>query len=295
MKTNNYRVLIKVAETGNITRAAEELNYSQPNISHIISNYEKETGCHVFTRARDNITLTDTGKILYNFWSKIVNNEDALLRYISQINELENGTIKIGALASTMVEFLPLVIEKFSKTYPGIKIQLYETAFENIDSQLINGSIDIAFVSKVNIKKLEFIPLYHDGVVLIMNKEHPLAAFEEVSLAQLSGCSLIQYTDNIVDLTGKKMDAKKYKPVTNIYVDSDTAAISMVEKNLGVYILPSSQLALLSRNISYRKIVEEEPRELGIAIKSSNATSPLVKKMIEIAKIVSEDFSVQVS
>lgn len=293
MKTNNYRVLMKVAETGNITRVAEELNYSQPNVSHIVNSYEKSVGLQVFTRAKDNISLTETGKSLYSFWSKIVSNEDALTRYISQINGFENGTIKIGALASTLVEFIPQVVEKFSKIYPGIKLQIYEKAFEDIDSELINGTIDIAFVSKISVKKLEFIPLYKDDIVVIMSKDHPLAEFDEVSFSQFSGCSLISYTDNILDLKGKKMDTEKYRPVTNIYVDSDTTAISMVEKNIGIYILPTSQLSLLPDNITYRKISDENPREVGIAIKSSNIMSPLVKKMLEISQIVSKDFKVE--
>ena len=59
---DNYEIFLKVAETGNITRAAQILNYTQSGVSHAIAALEKETGFPVFVRSKTGVALTENAK-----------------------------------------------------------------------------------------------------------------------------------------------------------------------------------------------------------------------------------------
>ena len=62
-----YRVFYTVANNGNITKASEELNISQPAISKSIKNLEEQLGGQLFVRTKRGVVLTEEGKEFYNY------------------------------------------------------------------------------------------------------------------------------------------------------------------------------------------------------------------------------------
>lgn len=64
MALDKYQVFVKAAQNKNLTKTAEELNYTHSAISHIIKNLEAEAGMKLITRNKTGITLTPEGKVL---------------------------------------------------------------------------------------------------------------------------------------------------------------------------------------------------------------------------------------
>ena len=75
-----YRVFYTVANNGNITKASEELNISQPAISKSIKNLEEQLGGNLFVRTKRGVILTDEGKEFYSY----------IKQAIEYINNAEN-------------------------------------------------------------------------------------------------------------------------------------------------------------------------------------------------------------
>ena len=96
MNLNRYEIFLKVAEIGNITRAAEILNYTQAGISHAISALEKEAGVTLLIRSSNGVTLTDNGLRLIAPIQALVNEQRNLTQTIYEINNVVAGTLKIG-------------------------------------------------------------------------------------------------------------------------------------------------------------------------------------------------------
>lgn len=67
MTLQQLTYLVKVAECGNITEAAEQLYISQPSLSTAISNLEKEMGITAFNRTKKGVTVTRDGKELLSY------------------------------------------------------------------------------------------------------------------------------------------------------------------------------------------------------------------------------------
>ena len=90
-----YEPIIRIADLGNLTRAAEALGYSQSSLSYIVNNIEQELGVKLFLRDRHGLTLTDAGKALLNTMVQIEALENQL-KYSAQT--LQTATFHLGTL-----------------------------------------------------------------------------------------------------------------------------------------------------------------------------------------------------
>ena len=79
MSLTKYRAFIKVVELGSLTKAAKQLGYSQPGISHMIDSLEAEMGFPLLIRNKDSIVPTESGKKILYYCHQIIKNEDSLL------------------------------------------------------------------------------------------------------------------------------------------------------------------------------------------------------------------------
>lgn len=75
---DRYDIFLKVCETGNFSRAAEALNYTQSGISQMMAGLEEELGVQLFARIKKGVILTDNGKRLLPYVQEMVNQKDKL-------------------------------------------------------------------------------------------------------------------------------------------------------------------------------------------------------------------------
>ena len=138
MSVTKYIAFAKVAELGNLTRAAEILGYTQPAVSHMINGLEQRFGFPLFTRSRDAFTLTENGEKLLAYCLQVIKDEEKLNDEVNALNGLFTGSIRIGSLASMLQRFVPGIIYRFSEMYPNVDISLNEMTFTDIIEGLKN-------------------------------------------------------------------------------------------------------------------------------------------------------------
>ena len=121
MGLNRYEIFLKVAEVGNITRAAELLHYTQAGVSHSIAALEREAGVPLLIRGSNGVTLTENGKRLIQPIQTLVNDQRALEQSIFEINEVLAGTLRLGSFTSVAAQLLPFLISDFQKKYTNLE------------------------------------------------------------------------------------------------------------------------------------------------------------------------------
>ena len=119
-----YRIFYTVANHGNITAAAKELNISQPAISKSIKNLEEQLGGTLFIRTKRGVILTNEGKEFYNYIKKAIEYITSAENKFTDLINLETGCIRIGISTTLTKEFLLTYLEKFHKLYPNIDIMI---------------------------------------------------------------------------------------------------------------------------------------------------------------------------
>ena len=142
-----YKLFYYVAKNKKITKAADELLTSQPNLSKAIKNLESNLGCSLFVRNKSGVILTDEGKLLYdeikNAMDIINNAEDKLKEMIN----LDYGILNIGISKTLTEKYLMPYIKIFYNKYPNIKIKIYTNTTNELIQMVRNGIIDFIILN----------------------------------------------------------------------------------------------------------------------------------------------------
>ena len=138
-----YRIFYVVATVGNITKASQELNISQPAVTKQIKSLEAQLGGDLFIRTKRGVILTENGRAIYNYIKQAMNCFNNAELQFSNLKKLETGVIKIGISTALARLFLMKYLDKFHKEYPNIAIQLFTDPSKVMRRMLKDGSLDI--------------------------------------------------------------------------------------------------------------------------------------------------------
>lgn len=285
MNLSKYEILLKVVELGNITKTAEYFGYTQSAVSQVIKSLEDELGVVLLLRSRAGLSLTSEGNELITDIKDIVEAKNTLCKHIEQFQELHRGNLRIGAFHSIAANMLPELIHGFNILYPEIKLELMEGDFTELENHLTTGKIDLAFLSIRDIKNFETIPLKEDPLYAILPKNHPMLNTDKLPLNALINEPIIYLDEgnyNDSNVIWKKLAVR---PNIKYTCKEDNTIQAMVEKGLGIAILPESTVLRTSYDIEIKETDPLYSRTLGIAVRDKHQLSFAAKEFIKYSKI----------
>ena len=152
MKTNLelYKVFYYVAKNKSITGAANELMVSQPAVSKSIKVLERDFDTILFNREKGGVSLTNAGELLFNKIKKSMDLIVSAEEDITSLNNMESGTINIGAGNTIMQRYLMPYIRKFHELYPNINVIVHTVVTPELIKRAQVGLVDIVFTHLPN-------------------------------------------------------------------------------------------------------------------------------------------------
>jgi len=246
---------LAVVDTGQFTQAAALTRVAQPTLSKQIRSLETELGETLFTRSHDRITLTAAGEALLPLARRIVADTETAKLEIAELAGLRRGRLRIGATPSLCISVLADVLAVFHESYPGVHLQIAEGGSQDLVGQLEAGQLDVALVidrpdhPERTSFDLRFTPVLREELIVVAARagrealdealgdhvdirelvRHPLVLNRpgyELREATLAACAAAGVEPRIA-VEGGEMDA----------------VLRMVERGLGVAIVPSLVLA----------------------------------------------------
>ena len=142
-----YRYFYEAAKAGSISAAAKKLYVSQPAVSSMIGNLEKELHTTLFFRTSRGICLTPEGTILFDYVKNAFSFLEAGEDKLREISDLSGGILRIGASDMTLRFFLLDYIKEFNRDYPGVHLNVTNAPTPQTIAALKGGSIDFCVVS----------------------------------------------------------------------------------------------------------------------------------------------------
>ncbi|MBF1151204.1 MAG: LysR family transcriptional regulator substrate-binding protein, partial [[Eubacterium] sulci] len=203
---------------------------------------------------------------------------------LNDIHRLESGLIRISTFTSVSVQWLPSIIAKFEKDYPLVRFELLHGSDIESEDWVRSGRVDCAFMSLSEETPFVTYPLHKDPMVAVVPADHPLAAEEKIAIDDLVKYDYIKLNDSSfsdVSEIAEVFNKHKVKPNVRFAEMNDYAVVAMVEKGLGVTLLPQMIVEKTSRNIAIRPLVSGEQRTLGIAVKNQNHLTASTKEFIK--------------
>lgn len=154
MELSDIKTFAAVARTGGITRAAEELNTVQSNVTQRVKALEAEIGTPLFERHSRGMTLTGAGKRLLPYAQKMAAlSREALLA--ARDDGEPKGPLAIGSMETTAAVRLPPLLADFHRRFPAVRLCLRTAPTADLVTGVLDGTLDGAFVAG---------PIMHDDL-----------------------------------------------------------------------------------------------------------------------------------
>lgn len=277
-----YQPILKAAQCGSFTKAAQLLGYTQPSLGYLINNVENDLGLKIFHRDQRGVTLTAAGERLL----PLMREAEALEERIRDAaKDCRGGLIRVGVFPSVAAAWMPRVLRAFSRAYPETTIKLDQVRYYvDCELRLREHALDCCFYSGECPRGMEFIPLYEDPYLLVMRSDSPLAQQDTVSADDLQDYPLLPTSESI-DAGSPIVSLFRGLPAQNRldYQPYDNnMTIALVEQGMGVTILPRLTLmnVVAGRHVCARPLAEPQSRTLGILAEPRDKRSALTNEFI---------------
>lgn len=204
MEFRQFHYILKVAELGSISRAAQALYVSQPSLSQLISSVEKKIGAPIFDRSTSPLHPTDIGQLYLQAAKQILAIDTDFRQKVDDTLHLQRGHIILGTTPFRSAYLLAPFLPQFQQKYPNIQISLVESTTKHLEAIALHGEVDLIVTLKpINEKQFTTRKLFDEELILALPPAHPLSQQQhlpkdnhqplpEISLTQLKNTPFIQ-------------------------------------------------------------------------------------------------------
>lgn len=290
---DQLRILKAIASEGSFKRAADSLYVSQPAVSLQVQNLERQLDVPLFDRGGRRAQLTEAGHLLLNYGEKILTLCQETCRAIEDLQNLQGGTLIVGASQTTGTYLLPRTIGLFRQYYPDVAVQLHVHSTRRTSWSVANGQVDLAIVGgEVPAElhdSLNIVPYAEDELALILPVFHPLAEAQTVQKEDLYQLQFIALDSQstirkVIDqvLTRCGIDTRRLK--LEMELNSIEAIKNAVQAGLGAAFVSVSAIEKeLEMNVLHRASVNEVvvKRELSVIYNPSRYRSKAADAFIK--------------
>lgn len=298
MELRHLRYFLAVAATENVTKAALELQVSQPAVSRQIRDLEAELGFPLFERGAKSLKLTAAGRSFQEEAKAVLARlEDGMERSRS-VASGEVGELQIGYAMSPTVRLLPEVLREFQRLKPRVKVKLHDLSTDEMITKVREGQLDLAFLVRVEsswLKKLQWEDLGSVAVCLAVAPGHPFAQQSQVTLATVSGEALVVFSAADYPEYHEFLTAIFRKEGLPYHIsrehDSIASLIASVEAGTGVAILTDSIACFAGPRLKLLSLVPSPPPLTLSAVWSKGKLGETARLFLECARKVKTEVS----
>jgi DNA-binding transcriptional LysR family regulator len=294
MDFKQLRAFLTVADTGNVTRAADLLNLVQPAVSRQLRLLEEDVGTELFERERHGMVLTDAGKTLLTYARRAMLELDRARAELDTAGDEVGGLVTVGLLPSTSDLLASPLVSAVARRYPRIRTRIAMGYAGTLHQWLETGDIDVALLyGAERLPNIQAQPLLEEALWVVGPPSARLRRQQPVPLASLAGKPLILPSGP----HGIRTLVDHACAVSNVEltIAAETNAMS-IQKSLvlgghGLTILPAIAFAddLARKLVSAAPLCEPQiPRTIVLAFSNTRKVGQHVRRtadlLVECAK-----------
>lgn len=262
MAFQKYRALLHAVEHGSISRAAEQMGYTQSAVSRMISDLEQEWGMALLHRGRGGIELTAEGHQLLPHLRTILSEQEELDYALRELHGLHTGLIRVGTFTTVSDKWIPALLLSFRRQYPNISFKLVNSeSYSEIEDWIRRGKVDCGFVRLPTENDLDARFLKRDMLAAILPPDHPLADRASVTGEDLR-------SDPFILLTNDEEIRRFSRCITTApayEVSTDHTILTMVEQGVGISVMHSLIADTLRYRVVWKPFAQTRYRDIAIA------------------------------
>jgi DNA-binding transcriptional LysR family regulator len=285
------RLILLLAETGSIGRAAEREGIASSAVSRRVSDLEARLGVVLFDRSAHGVKLTKAGEAYAEGCRTVLRSIADLDAIMDDFGTGHRGSLRLACTSSALTGRLPELLAKFAARFPGIEIAIAEMGAAKALLALDEGQADIAIVSdNYDFSRFDIRPFEDERVWVLVPPEHALASqieprksvpFSTVLPHAIVG---IHHAGSLDRLLSEAAEKQGRKLTEALRVESFPALVRMVEAGFGIGFLRSTSLHLLAgTDLVCAPLAEPwAMRQLLVARRKSSPLSAAMKSFVAL-------------
>jgi DNA-binding transcriptional LysR family regulator len=252
----DIRYFAAVVEHGSLTRAARELNVSQPTLSHAIGRLEDALAGALWQRLpnrRAGVVPTELGQRVLSRGGRALAELSALEEDAAMLRGVEAGELRVGSVQSLAGTLLPRWVALFMAQYPKLVLELPLVTSETAPELIRAGKLDAALIvgPSPNDAALRHLRCGEQELVLVMRADHALARRRRVALAVLAKQPLVLFSRGTLFARAIEEVCMRagFVPYARARLASISGLCALVRADVGVTILPEGSVPVGDREL----------------------------------------------
>ncbi|MFV9474631.1 LysR substrate-binding domain-containing protein [Advenella sp. RU8] len=287
---HTLRVFLLAAQHSSLTKAAQETHLTLSAASKRISELEKQLNCSLFVRQPRGLALTSAGHSLVEHAQSVISAINRMATDMEDYAAGLRGQVRIWANTSSVIQFLPADLARFTRKNPAIRLNLEEKLSHEIISALTQEKIDIGiFADNVPSGQVQKSVYQCDRLVLLVPQFHVLSQSPPVYFRDVLEYDFVGLSDGsslLVLMQEAALVAEKSLRL-RVQVSSFDAICRMIEAGLGIGLLPRSSVRpeILGKGLHAVELLDSwSERTLWIGVRNEQALTPDAQRLFSFLK-----------
>lgn len=291
MQLRHLAYFVAVADERSFTRAAEELDVSQPTLSKQVRSLENSLGARLLVRERSGVELTSAGEALLPHARRILIEAENATRSVHEVAALRRGRVRMGATPSMVEGLLAPALTHFRAEHPAVDLEVHEAGSRDLTAELSAGRIDLALLIvplPAQLPDIETEIVFRERLVLASPASADMP--ERLDVADLAGLPLVMFREgyDLRDVTLRACRAAGFEPELAVEGGEMGSVLRFVESGLGHAVVPD---IVMGTRAGLRSSLLENPalsRSIAIAHRPVE-TLPLAARAFRAALVANLD------
>jgi LysR family hca operon transcriptional activator len=285
MELRHLRYFVAVAEEGSLTVAAERrLHTAQPSLSRQLRDLELEVGATLFLRSARGVELTPAGRAFLEHARRALQSAADAVAAARRAARPPKPGFAVGFLTGQEVEWLSHVSHLLRGQLKDIDFRVMSDFSPEIGAAIQRGEIDLGFCRVEPQPDVTYRVIAHEPILVILPRDHPLAARPAIDVRDIDPASFIGYTDTphvLRDIATRYLRERGIVITPTHALDGIATGISLVASTGGVTLLPAYVEPLLPRSLVSRPLAGNPPViEIAAGYRADNP-SPVLHAFLE--------------
>ena len=271
----------------NITRAAQRLKVSQPNITVAIKKLESELDVQLFDRSQKQLTLTPEGAVFLKRIDLALRNINDAVLEVNDYKQLQKGAIKIGIPPMMGAYLFPKVFSGFRHLHPNLDVLLYEEGSVSIREKLESDELDFGIIIvPATAPNLNVLHMSRNQLMVCVAENSPLALKKKIRPRDIAESDLIMMKEGsyLREIVHAKLSALKISPRTVLESGQIVTIKGLVAHQVGIAFLPDF-ICEDSHDITAIPFNDPIFVDIGLAWKKDRYVSKAAQAFIDFCKL----------
>lgn len=289
LRLSQLRVLVAVADLGQLKRVAESLNVTPPAISKQLAEFEEALGEPLLTRVGNRLEFTPVGELLVRRARDVLQQLERARAEVDELCSGASGTVGVGAVPTVAPVLFPAIVSTLRASAPNASMTLHEGRFAELAPMLLDGRLDLLFARDTTqacdqdvVRQV----VMDDPLAVVCGAQHPIARDSRLAWSDLAGIPWIlplRGSSTFMHLESLLLRHDLSIPRGSIESGSWNGSASILRSNpfLALFPLAYARKFLDSQEIAILPLSTEGIQDTIEAVWRKDDASPLVPMLVE--------------